>query len=143
MKYWIAGPMIFVAAAAFAHSGVKDERVLARMAGMSAIAEHVKVIGSMAKGEMPFDAAAANAALTRIGDEAARVPALFEPEADDPKSEALPAIWDEFDSFEQKAVALETLAAERAGTVEASGDLAPLMRDIAGTCRDCHSEYRE
>lgn len=109
---------------------------------MSGISDHVKVIGRMTKGETPFDAAEVDAALTAIEAAAGDIPALFERPATDPKSEASPDIWDNFDDFEAKAADLETLVSERVGAVESEGDLAPLMRDLGAACKACHSDYK-
>lgn len=143
MKYRIATLLIAAGTAAFAHTGIKNEEVLARMDGMSAIADAVKVIGTMAKGETAFDAEAVDAALSEIETRAGEIPVRFETEIIPEKSEALPVIWDNTEDFGDKARALETLAAERIGSVQAADDLRPLMADIAGACKACHSEYRE
>ena len=47
--------------AALAHSGVKNEAVIKRMELMASIAEQMKVVGSMAKGQATFDAEKARA----------------------------------------------------------------------------------
>lgn len=143
MKYKIAAIMIALGGTAFAHTGVKNEDVLARMGGMSAIADAVKVIGTMAKGERAFDAAAIDAALGDIETRAGNIPMRFETEVITEKSEALPVIWEDMEGFSDKATALETLARDSIGTVQSPDDLRPLMRDMAGACRACHAEYRE
>ncbi len=88
---------LLTATTALAHQGVQNRAVLARMNGMSAIAENIKVLGNMAKGKVAFDQKAARVALQRMADHAAEAPELFEAREDDPKSEALPAIWEDFD----------------------------------------------
>ncbi|WP_114963515.1 c-type cytochrome [Tritonibacter mobilis] len=143
MKYRIAAIVIALGGTAFAHTGVKNEDVLARMDGMSAIADAVKVIGTMAKGEAEFDAAAIDAALSEIETRAGNIPMRFETEVITEKSEALPVIWEDMNGFADKATALQTLARDNIGTVQSAGDLRPLMRDMAGACRACHADYRE
>ena len=86
---------------------------------------------------------AIDAALAEIETRAARIPERFETEVITPKSEARPAIWDEMEAFSEKALALETLAATRQGTVASPDDLGALMGDIGTSCKSCHSEYRE
>lgn len=73
---------------ALAHSGVKNEAVMKRMALMTSIAERMKVVGTMAKGQATFDVEKSRAALTEISQKSARIPHLFKTRADDPKSEA-------------------------------------------------------
>ena len=130
------------ATAALAHSGVENPAVKARMDGMAAIGAAMKEIGQMAKGASPFDPAAARAAARTIAREAERTPMLFEVEADDPVSEALPAIWQEFDDFARKAESL----AEVAGAAEAvstRADLKLARAEIGAACKACHAEYRQ
>lgn len=132
-----------IGTAALAHNGVKDRDVMARMMGMSDLSEQMKLIGSMAKGEASFDAAAVNAALAAMSEDAAAIPALFEPQATDPKSEALPVIWDEFDTFTARADELEEVTAQLAGTVKTPDDLRPVMQQVGKACQSCHSDYRK
>ncbi|KGM47197.1 c-type cytochrome [Pseudooceanicola atlanticus] len=142
MKKYIAIALIATGTAAFAHSGVKDPDVMNRMMGMSELAKQMKVIGSMHMGQASFDAAAVNAALEKIAEEASYIPSLFETKALDPKSEALPVIWDDFEAFTARAEALQSTAAGLAGSVESSGDLMQVMHEIGQSCSACHSDFR-
>tara|TARA_R110002124_G_scaffold100168_3_gene246740 strand:+ start:2040 stop:2477 length:438 start_codon:yes stop_codon:yes gene_type:complete len=129
--------------AVFAHSGVKDEHVLARMKGMSALSEDMKIIGGMAKGEAAFDAEAVNDALARMSEESARIEGLFETRADDPKSEARALIWEDFSGFTEKADDLTKVTAGLSGTIQSADDLGPLLKQVGKSCSTCHSDYRE
>ena len=134
----------FIAAAgtAVAHTGVKDERVMAWMAGMKSIAQATKTVALMARGEQPFDAAALAAAADVLEAEHLRIPALFEVRAEDPVSEALPAIWDSWDDFEAKAQAgLEPVAQVRTATT--LPELQAAVVALNQSCRACHQSYRE
>lgn len=142
MEKYIAIALIATGTAAFAHSGVKDPDVMNRMMGMSELAKQMKVIGSMHMGQASFDAAAVNAALEKIAEEASYIPSLFETKALDPKSEALPVIWDDFEAFTARAEALQSTAAGLAGSVESSGDLMQVMHEIGRSCSACHSDFR-
>lgn len=142
MKKYIVIALIATATAAFAHSGVKDPDVMNRMMGMSELAKQMKVIGGMHMGQASFDAVAVNAALEKIAEEASYIPSLFETKALDPKSEALPVIWDDFATFTARAEALQTTAAGLAGTVGSSGDLMQVMHEIGQACGACHSDFR-
>ena len=134
---------LLVAGAAFAHQGVKNPAVMARMNGMSAIAEDMKTIGNMAKGTIQFDAAKAQQALKDIASQASKTPSLFEANEDDPKSEARPEIWSNFDDFTAKAVELETLANQLAPSIEERDDLRSVLRLMGENCKSCHGTYRE
>ncbi|CUH80629.1 c-type cytochrome [Tropicibacter naphthalenivorans] len=135
--------LIALGTAALAHGGVKNKDVLARMEVMKTIGEQMKVLGAMAKGQTAFDAAAANAALTEIAAQSAQIAPMFETRADDPKSEALPIIWAQWDDFATLASASETTAAALAGTITAKADLGRALGQLGGTCKACHSKYRE
>ncbi len=134
---------LLTATTALAHQGVQNRAVLARMNGMSAIAENIKVLGDMAKRKAAFDVEAARVALQRMADHAGEAPALFEAREDDPKSEALPAIWDDFDDFTAKAMELEQIASDAAASLSSAEDLPPLLQKLGANCKSCHSIYRE
>ena len=134
--------LIFVATASLAHEGVKNPDVMARMQGMKTIGSETKVLGDMAKGSTAFDAARAQAAALTLKQEAARIAALFETRADDPKSEALPAVWENFPDYVVRADALVNAATE-ASNVQSVEDLQTAMREIGATCSACHKVYRK
>ncbi|WP_425050912.1 c-type cytochrome [Psychromarinibacter sp. S121] len=134
---------ILAATAAIAHSAVENEAVKARMDSMSTIGMNLKTLGDMAKGTTDFNADAANAAAAAIAEEAAMVPALFEPQEDDPESEALPAIWENWDDFTAKAGDLETAASDASGSIASVEDIGAAMQAIGPTCMACHRAYRE
>ncbi|MCT4577090.1 cytochrome c [Donghicola sp.] len=143
MKKTMTFALIAFGTAALAHGGVKDKDVMARMEVMKAIGDQVKVIGTMAKGERAFDADAANAALAELAVHSAKIAPSFEKPAQDPKSEALPIIWEQWDDFAALAADSETTASALAGTITSEADLRPALGRIAGTCKACHSTYRE
>lgn len=64
----------------------------------------------MSKGTVDFDVATARQAAGAISRQAAKIPDMFEIKADDPKSEALPVIWSQFDDFTAKAEDLHGVA---------------------------------
>jgi len=131
------------ATAAVAHVGVKNPAVMERMHGMKEIGDNLKVLVAMNKGERPFDRDAAKAAAAAIADHAAQTPALFEAREDDPKSEAKPAIWENFADFTAKSNALETRARDLSTTLDSADALPQALLDLGQTCRDCHQSYRE
>lgn len=132
-----------LASTALAHSGVQDKDVMARMVVMSTIADQMKIIGTMAKGEAAFNEAEVRSALIEIAAHSAQIPSMFEIRADDPKSEALPVIWEQFDQFEALATDTEQLAEQLAGTVQSQADLRAAMRQLGASCQACHATYRK
>jgi cytochrome c556 len=112
----------------------------ARQELMDGIAGSAKVLGQMAKGEVAFDAAAAEAAKAALVAAAADIPAKFETQSEDPKSKAKAEIWTNWDDFVAKAGALKAAAeALDASTVEGiqSG-----MGAVGGSCGGCHKAYQ-
>ena len=128
---------------ALAHSGVKNAAVMQRMMGMSGISENLKVIGDMAKGQIPFDGDAARAAALAIAGYAAQTPKLFTAFEMDPKSEAKPEIWDNFSDFMAKSMHMETVATDLSASIQEPQDLGPAVAALGETCRACHKAYRE
>ena len=132
---------LMIASMALAHNGVKNPAVMARMQGMEQIGAASKVLGSIARGRVAFDAGAAASAKAALAQHAAEIPALFEAQEDDPKSEALPAIWSDFADFTAKADALRDAA--EAMDVTSAETIAAGMGAVGGSCRSCHKAYRK
>ena len=63
-----------------------------------------------------------------------------------PPSEALPAIWKEFDRFTDLARANEKAAANLKNLSLSGADrgaLSSAFRSLGTTCKDCHNDYKE
>lgn len=143
-RRYTAGVLIsIVATAALAHDGVMNPAVMARMEGMSTIAKSMKVLGDMLKGKSDFDADVAKKAIDVIAIQAASTPMLFEANETDPKSEALPIIWTNFDDFEAKASELESIANQIHPTIEKVEDLRSALWLLGENCKSCHEAYRQ
>lgn len=134
----VAGLMLIAGAAIAAEA--TDPTVKARQELMDTIVMNVGVLGKMASGETPFDAAAAEGAKAALAAAAAEVAPRFEPQASDPKSTAKADIWTNWDDFVKKAdafkAAAEGLDATSLEAVQTG------MGAIGGACKDCHSSYR-
>ena len=128
--------------AVMSHEGVENLAVKARMKSMSEIAANVKTLGGMARGAAQFDCEKARMAIDKIVKNAEKTVALFEESEMDPMSEALPAIWENYDDFTEKALALETAALIAAAGFSGEKDLKSVISSIATTCKSCHSIYR-
>ncbi len=134
--------VLITASAALAHQGVQNSAVIARMEAMKTIGDNTKILGTMAKGELAFDAAKARAAAAEIAVQAGRTPGLFEAPETDPKSEALPVIWENYADFTAKSDAL-VAAAKMAQGIRTPQDLTTALGAIGAACKACHSDYRE
>ncbi len=128
---------------AAAHQGVTNTTVMARMDAMSEVGARTRVLGQMTKGELPFDAELARDAAAQIAALAAKAPGLFAAPEDDPKSEARPEIWENFEDFEARSADLEAAARAAAGSVEDPATLRSALGAIGATCKACHERYRE
>ena len=132
-----------ISSVAFAHSGVKDKNVKERMMVMKEMANTTKIIGQMLKGKTSFDANEAKLALERLSFLSLETPKVFMINASDPKSEAKPAIWDEFDEFTMLSKDLAETSILLAGSINSIDDLRPALRGVSSGCKACHSRYRE
>ena len=134
---------ITISSVALAHSGVRDKNVKERMMVMKEMANTTKIIGQMLKGKKSFDANEAKLALERLSSLSLKTPKVFTINASDPKSEAKPAIWDEFDEFTRLSKDLAETSILLAGSIDSIDDLRPALRGVASGCKACHSRYRE
>jgi len=134
----IAGLM--ATSAAHAEGEAADPTVKARMDLMKVVGGNAKALGEMASGKAAFDAATAAKAKAALIAASADIAAKFEPQASDPASEALPAIWTSWDDFVAKAGALNTAAtALDAGSADS---IKAGMAAVGGACKACHTAYR-
>ncbi|WP_299479800.1 cytochrome c [uncultured Roseibium sp.] len=136
-------PFLLSVTVALAHEGVKNAAVQARMDSMSEIAKSMKLLGNMAKGAAPFDAKAANSATAIIANEASKTASLFEAQETDPKSEAKPEIWTNFEDFNRKAADMERVALEFSNSISDLERLKTATNLIGQTCKSCHAEFRK
>ena len=128
---------------AFAHSGVKDQNVKERMLLMKAMAENTKLIGQMLKKQTPFELNEVKRALEQLSSLSLQTPTVFEVNATDPKSEAKPNIWDEFNEFTKLSNELAKSTSDLAILVKDIDDLRPTLMKVSKGCKACHSKYRE
>ncbi len=132
-----------ISSVAFAHSGVKDKNVKERMMVMKEMAGNTKIIGQMLKGKTSFDANQVKLALERLSALSLETPKVFTINATDPKSEAMPNIWDEFDEFTKLSKDLAETSIVLANSVSTIEDLRPALKKVSSGCKACHSRYRE
>ena len=124
----------------FAHEGVKNPAVKARMILMQEVKTSFGQIGQMAKGAVAFDAQDAQAAKARLLKASQAVVDKFQANETDPLSQAAPAIWKNWEDFVVKSTAFEA-----AIEVLDVSDLTALrggMRAIGGGCMACHKSYK-
>ncbi|WP_371153487.1 cytochrome c [Jannaschia sp. 2305UL9-9] len=135
-----------VAAAGFAASHARTPaEIAARKGQMQLISVHMGVIGNMARGNIDYDAAAAQEAADNLAAIGMISQTLLWPEdtAGHEESRALPAIWEDragfdaaWDDFSTATVALQGVAGD--GLDALRGGLGGVGR----TCGTCHDTYR-
>lgn len=121
-------------------------QIEARQEGFKAIGKNFKTINDQLKTDAP-DLAAIEEAVGVMVDTGAGIGDWF-PEGTGPESgvetDALPAIWENRDDFDTKAMDAQAALAAFKTAVE-TGDVATIsaaVRTTGGTCKACHDEYR-
>lgn len=132
--------MLITAGAALAHQGVTNPVVMARMNVMSGVADQTKVLGQMAQGRSEFDAAQARAARSALIAHAQAVPGAFAAPETDPKSEALPLIWEDPGKFSAANDAF--VAAAKGLDVSSAQALKVTFGALGASCSGCHRDFR-
>jgi cytochrome c556 len=134
---------------AFAADGEHDKAIKARQSMFQLYNFSTGILGDMAKGKIPYDAAAATEAATNLSAVANLGQSQFWPAGSDnatdgnARTRALPKIWTTFPAITEKADALKTAAAD---LVPAAGagleSLQNAMGAVGDSCKGCHQEFR-
>ena len=133
------------AGAAQAQFAKPEDAIKYRQGAFTVMAAHFGRIGAVAKGAVPFDAAAvqSNAAIV---EQMARLPwAGFGPGTDQGReNRAKPEIWTNNAKFQEVAKRLEA-ETQKLSAAAKSGDLAQVKTAFGGvaqTCKACHDDFR-
>jgi cytochrome c556 len=126
---------------ALAHEGATGV-VKERMDLMKDQQKDLKLIGDMAKGKTAFDAAKAAAAARDLGTTSKKIPDLFPAGSNGHPSDALPAVWQDWNKFTGNAKDLESIANELTSSLDGSGDWRPLLGKVSDACKSCHETFR-
>ncbi|MBD3786812.1 MAG: cytochrome c [Sphingomonadales bacterium] len=130
-----------LAGAALAKPEVTDPIVRERVEAMQLLKLQTGILGDMAAGKLPYDAAKAQEAAAAILATADAIEPLYEERALDPASDALPEIWNAPGEFRQKANRLYKAAmGVDAGSAKA---IAGSMQALGAACKDCHGRFRQ
>jgi cytochrome c556 len=122
--------------------------IAARKAHMDLYAFNLGIVGGMARGNVPYDAAAATAAAGNLAALAKLDQSRYWPEGtsslDTSESRALPELWDNIPDAVAKGQALA--AAADAFAAQAGGGLEALqagLGPVGQACGACHESYRQ
>jgi cytochrome c556 len=117
---------------------IEDRQELMKQQGQS-----MKVLGSMAQGESPFDAAAVKEHGEAMADRFERAKTLFPPgtEQGPPETYAKAEIWSDPEGF---AAALDQSiqAARAVSAVTEEAQLGEAVGALGGACKNCHDKFR-
>lgn len=116
-----------------------------RMDFMKKLGDANKAMANMLDGEAPFDRTRFADDATRIRDHAQHLLHQFPADSLQKPTEALPAIWENWEKFERHSDTLEREAAILVETVR-QGDLSAIREQfftVGDTCKSCHRHFRK
>ena len=142
IKFVYLSVIIFLATSAFAHKGVKDQAVKARMQAMKEMAANMKAIREISKAMHVSDKAKARTIIGQIAVLASQAPELFKGGETDPNSKAKPEIWQNFEDFLVKAKNLEQVSLGLSNTISNAQDVKQAITKIGKACKSCHELYK-
>ena len=142
MKRFItACTLICLSTVSFAHEGAEGV-IKERMDRFKENKEAMKAI----KGNLSGDVAVIAQKASEIEAWANEMVNFFPEGSTQSPSEALPAIWDKFDDFTDKASANAKAAANLKTLAQSGADAGALtngFKALGKTCKDCHNDYKE
>lgn len=145
VRYLSVAALLAVGATVAIAQGAGGAAAIAdRKAAMKAVAGANKALADMAKGDVAFDAAKAQAAFKTVEENLAKSKNMF-PDGSDKGAEtaALPAVWQKKADFQakfDKAIA-DAKSAAAASTTEAA--FKDQQKAFVANCGGCHRDYRE
>ena len=104
--------------------------------------EHLRLLTGMSRGQVPFNAATAQAALQRIEQNARQAPALFPAGSQQGKTDALPVIWERKADFDARASKLQQDAKAAQTGITDQASLQAAVQRVGQNCGGCHETYR-
>ena len=138
--------MLIACLMAIGGAGVQaaDDPVKQRSELMKGVGKSTKLGGGMVRGQVPFDAKQAKDAMIVIAETPDKFVELFpEDSKNHPETEAAPAIWENWDDFNQRLEKFKADAENAAASAEKGLDS---FRDgfvqMARNCQSCHETYR-
>ncbi len=137
MKNIVNALMLSALITGVAYADVVTERQMA----MKSIAQTMKGLSAMAKGDIGFDEKAAKTGLLQIEATAAMLPDLFPKGSNIGETESAPAIWEDrknFDIVMAKFVSDTKIEAAPSD----SSELGDKLGIIGANCKACHQDFR-
>ncbi|MGI9449896.1 MAG: c-type cytochrome [Geminicoccaceae bacterium] len=128
-----------------AHSGAKGV-MKERMDMMKGMADAMKAMGAMFKGEAPFEPAIVMEKATFLVDHATKIPEMTPEGSNDHPSEALPIVWQEWDGYVTSAAELADEGKKLVKITSNGADLDAARAQyvkVGKTCGTCHDRFRK
>lgn len=124
-----------------------DKAVEYRQKALSVMQNNFAYMGDMIKGDMPFDLAIFTERAETVA-KLASVPWVgFSQEGAMPgnNTDALPAIWDNWDDFQERATQLQANADKLASAANSGdrGQIRDAFMQTADSCKGCHDQYKD
>ncbi len=148
MSYLVIGLLALVGAvltvtAGKAHKGATGI-VKERMMSMKSMGAGMKALAAMVTGKAPYDAAKTKTIAVDMKQHAAAIPKQFPKDSIKGPSEALPAIWTDWEDFKGHADELARLAGQLSRAAD-TGKMAALglFAQMGKSCSGCHQDYRK
>ena len=117
--------------------------VAERQATMKHVGAAMKDGSGFVTGKTAWDPAKVKAIMAGVSADAKTLKGLYPAGSDkDPKSEALPKIWENKADFEKKLADMGA-AATAAGNAADAAAFRPAYVKLGGTCKSCHDVYRK
>lgn len=129
----------------FAHSGASGV-TKERMDVMKGMADAMKIMGAMFKGETTFDPTVVAEKAGFLARHAATIPEMTPEGSNDHPSEALPVIWEAWDDYVADARALEEESARLIEIARNGADQTAAREQyvkLGKTCGTCHDRFRK
>lgn len=129
---------------ALAHTGATGI-VKQRMESMKIISDSLKQIGAIMKGEATFNVKTVQASATTIATHANSIPKLFPEGTTGHPSEALPAIWTDWERFTAIATKLGEDAHAMSSAASSATDITGIRDELVAvgrSCKACHQDFR-
>jgi cytochrome c556 len=140
MKLGLAAAAVALGIATLAYAN--EDVIKMRQALMGANGQAIKIVVTMARGDMDFDPVVAVAALKTIANDAAEFPDFFPVGSETGDTKAGAAIWSDNEGFRAASAKLQADAnagAEAATTLEG---LQGALGTVGSNCQACHETYR-
>jgi cytochrome c556 len=135
----IAAAGVIIASGVLAQSG---DPITQRQNLMKNNQEQVRTLTGMSRGQVPFNAATAQAALQQIEQNAQQTPALFPAGSHQGKTAALPVIWERKADFDARATKLQQDARAAQAGITDQASLQAAVQRVGQNCGGCHEAYR-